>query len=192
MIVCEDVVGLYRMLHPTLLSFDQLSKKSLDHLHQEFSKLQTGRANASIVEHIYVEAYGQRMELKTVASIGVQDARSMVIQPWDRSVLGAVEKALMQANLGVTPVNDGVVIRLNFPAMTEERRVQFKKIISQLAEQAKIKIRQDRQIANDQIKQLTEEDEKERLQKDLQKLVDEANKKIEESAKRKEAEVMTI
>ncbi|MFA5799446.1 MAG: ribosome recycling factor [Candidatus Peribacteraceae bacterium] len=180
------------MPHPSLLSFDQQTKKNIDHLHQEFSKLQTGRANASVVEHIPVEAYGQRMELKAVASIGVQDARSMVIQPWDRSVLGAVEKALMQANIGVTPVNDGVVIRLNFPAMTEERRIQFKKVIGQLAEQAKIKVRQDRQIAHDQIKQLPEEDEKERLQKELQKLVDEVNKKIEESARKKEQEVMTI
>jgi len=180
------------MPHPSLLSFDQQTKKNIDHLHQEFSKLQTGRANASVVEHIPVEAYGQRMELKAIASIGVQDARSMVIQPWDRSVLGAVEKALMQANIGVTPVNDGVVIRLNFPAMTEERRIQFKKIIGQLAEQTKIKVRQDRQIAHDQIKQLPEEDEKERLQKELQKLVDEVNKKIEESARKKEQEVMTI
>ncbi|OGJ62118.1 ribosome recycling factor [Candidatus Peribacteria bacterium RIFCSPLOWO2_02_FULL_51_10] len=180
------------MHHPALLSFDQLTKKTLDHLHQEFSKLQTGRANATLIEHIPVEAYGQKMELKAVSSISVQDARSMVIQPWDRSVLGAVEKALIQANIGVNPVNDGVVIRLNFPQMTEERRVQMKKIVSQLSEQAKIKIRQDRQAANDQIKTLADEDEKERLQKDLQKMVDDSNHKIEESAKKKEGEVMTI
>jgi ribosome recycling factor len=180
------------MQHPSLVSFDQQTKKNLDHLHQEFSKLQTGRANASVIEHVIVDAYGQRMELKAVASISVQDARSVVIQPWDKSVLGAVEKALMQANIGCTPVNDGITIRLNFPTMTEERRTQIKKVVSQLAEQAKIKVRQDRQTANDQIKALDEEDEKERLQKELQRLVDEANKKIEENAKKKEEEVMTV
>lgn len=180
------------MQHPALQQFNDSTKKTLDHLHQEFSKLQTGRANASVVEHVLVDAYGQRMELKAVSSISVQDARSMVIQPWDRSVLGAVEKALQQANLGTSPVNDGMVIRINFPPMTEERRLQIRKIVSQLSEQAKIKVRQDRQITHDAIKAVPEEDEKERLQKELQKLVDEANKRIDDSAKKKEAEVMTV
>jgi ribosome recycling factor len=180
------------MLHPTLQAFSDTTKKTIDHLHQEFGKLQTGRANASVIEHVSVEAYGQRMELKGVASISVQDARSIVIQPWDRSVLGAVEKSLQQANLGTMPVNDGIAIRLNFPPMTEERRIQIKKVVSQLSEQAKIKVRQDRQVTNDEIKTIPEEDEKERLQKELQRLVDEANKKIDESAKKKEAEVMTV
>lgn len=179
-------------MHSALLTFDQSVKKTLDHLHHEFSKLQTGRANASILEHVMVEAYGQRMELKTVASISVQDARSIAIQPWDVSVLGGIEKALQAANLGINPVNDGVVIRLNFPSMTEERRGQIKKIVSQLAEAAKIKIRQDRQTVNDQAKQIAEEDEKERVQKELQRMVDDANKKVEESAAKKEKEVMTV
>ena len=116
----------------------------------------------------------------------------MVIQPWDKSVLGTVEKAIQLANLGVNPVNDGIVIRLNFPAMTEERRLQINKIVGQLAEQAKIKVRQDRQIAHDEIKDVPEEDEKDRLQKELQRLVDEANKKIDDSAKKKQQEVMTV
>ncbi len=186
-----NVLHLHPM-HPTLASFDQAVKKVLDHLHQEFSKLQTGRANASVIEHVMVEAYGQRMELKAVASISVQDARSIVIQPWDKSVLGDIEKSIQAANLGVNPVNDGIVIRLNFPSMTEERRGQMTKIVSQLAEAAKIKIRQDRQAANDQIKTIAEEDEKEREQKELQRLVDDANKKVDEAAKQKEKEVMTV
>lgn len=180
------------MHHPILVDFDNGLKRVLEHLHQEFSKLQTGRANASLVEHIQVEAYGQKMEMKAVASISVQDARSMTIQPWDKSVLGNVEKAIQIANIGVNPVNDGIVVRLNFPPMTEERRVQIKKIVSQLSEAAKITMRQDRQRANDQIKEIADENEKERLTKDLQKAVDEANKKIEESAKKKEQEVMTV
>ncbi len=179
-------------MHAAVAFFEQNTKKNLDHLHNEYSKLQTGRANASLIEHVMVEAYGQRMELKAVASISVQDARSIVIQPWDKSVLSDVEKSLQAANIGVNPVNDGIVIRLNFPTMTEERRVQITKSVHQLAEAAKIKIRQDRQEANDAAKTIAEEDEKERVQKELQHHVDEANKKVEELAKKKEQEVMTV
>lgn len=180
------------MSHPSLSAFETGVKKALDHLHGEFSKLQTGRANAALVEGIGVEAYGQRMDLKGVASISVQDARSMVIQPWDKSVLTSIEKAIQIANIGVNPVNDGIVIRLNFPPMTEERRKQLTKVVSQLSEQAKISVRQERQKTNDIIKAIPDENEKDRLLKDLQKAVDEANKKIEDSAKKKEQEVMTV
>ncbi len=179
-------------MHASLDLFHLGAKKAVDHLHTEFSKLQTGRANASAIEHISVEAYGQLMEMKAVASISVQDARSIVIQPWDKSVLASVEKAIQIANIGVNPVNDGVVIRLNFPPMTEERRKQMTKIVGQLAEQAKIKIRQERQTSNDASKSIAEEDEKERVHKELQKLVDEANMKIDEMAKQKDKEIMTI
>lgn len=180
------------MLHPILQTFSDAAKRSADHLHAEFSKLQTGRANASLIEHVSVEAYGQRMELKAVASISVQDARSLVIQPWDKSVLGDIERAIQASNIGINPVNDGVVVRLNFPPMTEERRKQITKIVSQLAEQAKITIRQDRQKAHEAIKALAEEDERERLGKELQKAVDGANASIDAAAKKKEQEVMTV
>ncbi len=179
-------------MHQFLSVFQAGVKKTLDHLHLEFSKLQTGRANASLVEHIGVDAYGQRMEMKAVASISVQDARSIVLQPWDKSVLGAVEKAIQLANIGVNPVNDGIVIRLNFPPMTEERRSQITKIVHQLAEAAKISVRQERQKINDATKEIADEDEKERVQKDLQKMVDDANKAIEDIAKKKEQDVMTV
>ncbi len=180
------------MQHALLQDFETAATKVFDHLHQEFAKLQTGRANAALVETIMVEAYGQKMELKGVASVSVQDARSMLIQPWDKSVLSAVEKAILMADIGVNPVNDGIAVRLNFPPMTEERRKGITKIVSQLTEQAKIAIRQDRQKVNDVIKELDDEDEVERLQKDLQKLVDEANATIEDAAKKKQEEVMTV
>lgn len=179
-------------MHMILSQFEVGVKKALVHLHSEFSKLQTGRANAALVETIAVEAYGQRMEMKGVASISVQDARTILIQPWDKTVLGAVEKGIQTANIGVNPVNDGSLVRLSFPPMTEERRLQLKKIVSQLAEQSKISIRQERQKTNDELKTLEDEDEKERAQKDLQKLVDEANAKVEESAGIKEKEIMTV
>lgn len=180
------------MLHPALDTFAKHIKSALDHLHTEFGKLQTGRANASLIEHIMVEAYGQKMEIKAVASISVQDARSIVIQPWDKGALGAIEKGILAANIGVTPVNDGIVVRLNFPPMTEERRTQIVKVVSQLAESAKISVRQHRQAANDALKEIADKDDKERAQKELQKLTDDANGKIEESAKKKEAEIMSV
>lgn len=180
------------MTHPSLVTFFEHVQGILKHLHEEFSKLQTGRANASLIEHIPVEAYGQRMEIKAVASISVQDARSIVIQPWDKAALGAIEKGILAANIGVNPVNDGIVVRLNFPPMTEERRKQITKIVGELAEKAKIRMRQDRQIPNDAIKEIADKDDKERAQKELQKLVDDANAKIDEAAKKKEAEVMSV
>lgn len=179
-------------MHLLLSEFQSGVKKTLDHLHQEYGKLQTGRANASLVEGIGVDAYGQRMDMKAVASISVQDARSIVLQPWDKSVLGAVEKAIQLANIGVNPVNDGIVIRLNFPPMTQERRSQITKIVHQLAEAAKISVRQERQKINDASKAIADEDDKERVQKDLQKMVDDANKAIEDMAKKKEQDVMTV
>lgn len=180
------------MPHPALSTFSDQAKKVLEHLHGEFSKLQTGRASASIVEHVQVESYGQRMELRTMASISIQDATSIVIQPWDKSVLGSIEKALQQANLGTNPVNDGVVIRITLPPMTEERRKQLTKVVSELAEASKIKIRQFRHEAHDIVKEEADEDERERGVKELQKLVDDANKKIEESTAKKSAEIMSV
>lgn len=166
--------------------------KILHFLQAEFSKLQTGRANPALLEHIDVEAYGQRMALKTVASISVQDARCVVVQPWDRSILQYVEKALQQANLGTNPVNDGVVLRINFPPMTEERRKDLGKIVQKLAEEARISVRQARQKAHDTLKQEKEEDVQKTLLEVLQKEVDKANTSIEDARKKKEQELMTI
>lgn len=180
------------MQDPRIQQFITASEKVLAYLHAEYSKLQTGRANAALLEHITVEAYGQKMELKAVASIAVQDARSLVVQPWDKSVLQAVDKALQQANLGVNPVNDGVVLRINFPSMTEERRKELVKIVQKLAEDARISVRQHRQESHDAIKTEKEEDVKETLLETLQKSVDDANAKIDDIRKKKEEEIMKV
>lgn len=164
----------------------------LAHLQQEFSKLQTGRANSALIEHVEVDAYGQRQPLKNVAGISVQDARSLVVQAWDRSIMQNIEKALQQANVGANPVNDGVVIRLNFPPMTEERRIQMKKVVAQLAEEARISIRKHRQEAHDAIKPEKDEDVRETLNTILQKATDEANEKIADVSKKKDEELMKI
>lgn len=173
-------------------SFTQDAEKVLGHLHGEFAKLQTGRANASLVETIDVDAYGSKMQMKGVASISVQDARTIVIQPWDKSVLQAIEKAIQVSNIGVNPVNDGLLIRLSLPPMTEERRQQLVKLVHKLSEESRISLRQARQKALDLIKQEKDEDVKTTLEGQLQKEVDKYNEKIDTSRKAKEEEVMKV
>lgn len=180
------------MTDPRIAKFRQEAEKAIQFLHAEFSKLQTGRANAALIEHIEVDAYGQRQQLKTIAGISVTDARTIAIQPWDRSILANVEKALQQANLGTNPVNDGTMIRINLPPMTEERRRQLVKIVSTLAEQAHIAIRQARQEIHEAIKPEKDEDVRETLNEELQRAVEELNGKVVASAKKKEQEIMTI
>ena len=173
-------------------SFRNESDKVLLHLKLEFSKLQTGRANPAMVEHVMVDAYGQRQELRAVAGVSIQDGRTIVVQPWDRSILQSVDKALQMANLGASPVNDGVVIRLSLPPMTEERRKQLQKVVHQLAEESRVSIRKHRQSAHDAIKPEKDEDVRETLMQELQKAVDEFNGNIADMAKRKEEEVMKV
>ncbi|MEK7218255.1 MAG: ribosome recycling factor [Patescibacteria group bacterium] len=180
------------MADPRITSFHAEADKVMQHLKMEFSKLQTGRANAALVEHVEVDAYGVKQPLKSVAGITVQDARTIMIQPWDRSVLANVEKALRQVDTGSSPVNDGVVIRITLPPMTEERRTKLKKIVATLAEEARITIRKQRQEAHDVIKTEKDEDVKETQLEQLQKAVDEANAKIADASKKKEDELMKI
>jgi ribosome recycling factor len=167
-------------------------EKIMQYLQIEFSKLQTGRANASLVEHIDVDAYGQRQPMKAVAGISISDAKTIVIQPWDRSILQAVEKAIQQADIGINPMNDGAVIRLSLPPMTEERRTQLVKIVQKLAEEARISVRQARQKAQDAIKEDPNETLRNSLVNELQKEVDKANGRIDELKNKKEEEVMTV
>lgn len=167
-------------------------EKVLQYLQLEYSKLQTGRANASLVEHIEVDAYGQRQPMKSVAGISISDAKTIVIQPWDRSILQAVEKAIQQADIGINPMNDGSVIRLSLPPMTEERRMQLVKIVQKLAEEARISVRQGRQKAQDAIKEDPNETLRNSLVNELQKEVDKANARIDELRIKKEEEVMTV
>lgn len=179
-------------MDPRIASFHKETEMVLQFLHGEFGRLQTGRANASLVEHIDVEAYGQRMQMKAVAGIAVQDARTIVIQPWDASVLQHIERAIQQSSIGINPMSDGVVIRLNLPPMTEERREQLRKIVQKLAEEARISLRQHRQKTHDVLKEEKNETLKKSLMVELQKEVDNGNEKIDEARKRKEEELMKI
>ncbi len=175
-----------------IASFQQEADKVLQFLHVEFSKLQTGRANPAVFELISVEAYGQHQPLKAVAGVSVQEGRTIVIQPWDPSILQAIEKAVSQADIGASPVNDGHILRITLPPLTEERRLQMTKTVHNLAEEARIGLRKHRQSALDAIKLEKDEDIKKTLQGELQKQVDAYNVKIDDSRKKKEEEMMKI
>ncbi len=180
------------MSDPRIATFEADAEKVIAYMQTEFAGLQTGRASAALVEHIDVDAYDQRMNMKAVAGISVQDAKTIVIQPWDRTVLQAIEKAIQQSSIGVNPVNDGVVIRLTLPAMTEERREQLKKLVHTMSEDARISIRQARQKSQDAIKQDPNETVRSSLTEQLQKVVDKANERVDTLRKAKEEEVMKV
>lgn len=182
---------------PLLDSADQLMAKAVSFLKDELAKLQIGRANPSLVEDVRVEAYGTVQSIKAVASVSIPDARTVQIQPWDRGLLQAVEKAILIANLGLTPTNDGIVIRINIPPLTEERRKDLAKMVGRYAEDGKIGVRTARQdIVNtlDAMKKDKEmtEDEFHAGVKKVQDRVDHYNSEIESMAKRKELDIMTV
>lgn len=172
-------------------------QKTIQFLKTEYAKLQIGRSNPAFLEDIKVEAYGTQQPLKALASISCPDAKSLVIQPWDRGVMAAVEKAILISGLGLTPVNDGRVLRINMPPLTEERRKDLVKVVHKMAEEARISIRQSRQKAHDVIGQeekakTISEDDARLGEKHLQEKVDHMNKEIAELAKKKEEDIMKI
>ncbi len=175
----------------------QSFEQALEHFAKELKNLRTNRATAELVEDIRVEAYGQNMDLKGVASITIPDAKTIQIEPWDKNLVKDIEKALTGSGLGITPKVAGTVIHLNLPPMTEENRKELVKIIGQKAEQARITIRNIREEVRDQIlkdekaKTITE-DEKYSAQEKLDEMVSKFNKKIEDIADEKEKDVMTI
>lgn len=181
----------------TLDQFKTGAEGSLAHLKEELGTLRTGRANASIVEGITLEAYGSRMDLKSTASITVPDARTITIEPWDKSLLKEIEKAIQLANIGINPINDGTKIRLPLPPMTEESRKDLIKVVSQKQEQARISVRRARDemkekiIAAEEENSITE-DIKFRLHKELDELSKAYNDKIKAMGDEKEKEIMTI
>lgn len=176
---------------------EELLKKALFHLKDEFSRLQIGRASPFLVEEVRVEAYGTLQPLKSVAGVSVPDAKTIQIQPWDRGLLGAIEKGIQMANLGLTPNNDGIVVRINIPPLTEERRRELVKVVGRYTEESRIAVRNVRQDLNNtftNMKKASEmtEDEFHAGTKKLQERVDHYNKEIDEMAKRKEQDIITV
>jgi len=166
---------------------------AITNLEQRFTNVRAGRANPSMLDGIMVEYYGVPTPIKSLANVSVPEARQLMIKPFDRSVLGAIEKAIFEANLGVTPNNNGECIFIVIPALTEERRKEFVKQVKQMAEEAKIALRNIRQDANTSIKNLKlPEDEEKRGNEEVQELINEYNKIVDEKLKEKETELMTI
>jgi|SRR5579872_1795046 len=171
--------------------------KAIEHFKHELAALRIGRASAGLVENLQIESYGSKMALNQVASISIPDPKTIAIQPWDKSNMAAIEKAIQTSNLGLNPNNDGNVIRLNIPQMTEERRKEMAKSVGQIAETARIAVRNVREEA---IKDLKRQEDDGKLTKDdaagekkkLQEQVDKYNTMIKDSATAKEKEIMTI
>ena len=172
-------------------------QKSVEALRHDLTKVRTGRASSALVDHLKVNYYGSDMPLTQVASVAVSDARSLVITPWEKQMVGPVEKAILASDLGLTPTTAGTVIRINLPALTEERRKELSKLVHNEGENAKIAIRNIRRDANQQVKDLlkdkaiTEDDER-RSEDEIQKLTDKGIKDVDEVVKAKEQELMAV
>ncbi|KKU26075.1 MAG: Ribosome-recycling factor [Candidatus Magasanikbacteria bacterium GW2011_GWA2_46_17] len=171
--------------------------KIIDFLKSDIAGLRTGRASAVIVENVFVEAYGSRQSLKAVASITIPDPKTINIEPWDKSILAAVEKGIRDSGTGLNPTNDGRLIRLFLPELTSERRQELIKVLHQKLENAHISVRKTREEVKELISMAEEsdeirEDEKFKLQEDLEKMVKEYNDKIKMIGDEKEKEINTV
>ena len=166
-------------------------------LAREFSGVRTGRANTALLDGVRVEAYGVQTPINQMASLSVPDPKTLVIQPWDTSQIPAIEKAILKSDLGLTPSNDGKVIRLSMPTLTEERRKQLAKTVGKLAEEARVAIRNIRRDANDRLKALAKDkkvsqDDERRGHDQIQKSTDKFIAKVDELTKKKEQEILAI
>lgn len=179
---------------------NELEKKmdnAFSNMIKQFSKTRTGRANTAALEDISVDYYGQQTPVKQLCNISIPEPRLIVIQPWDKTILGEIEKSLLASNIGITPENDGNVIRLPFQPLTEEIRKDIVKQIKRMAEDAKITIRNIRRDGNDTAKKMEKkseitEDDLKKFQKDNQEITDKWIEKITESSKIKEKEIMEV
>jgi ribosome recycling factor len=170
-------------------------KKSIDAVKEELRRLRTGRAQASLLEHITVEYYGSTVPVNQVASITVEDSRTLVVSPWEKSMVAVVEKAILTSDLGLTPITAGTVIRVPLPSMTEERRRELVKVVRSEGENGKIAIRNIRRDALSDIKDMLKdktitEDEERRAQDEIQKLTDKHVAQVDELLQEKETEIM--
>lgn len=180
-----------------LLDAEERMEKALAALERDYGKLRTGRATTGLVEDIKVDYYGTPTPIKQLASVAVPDSRTVTIQPWDRGAFAGVEKAILKSDLGLTPVNDGKIIRISIPPLTEDRRKELGKLARKSGEEAKVAVRNVRRDAVDYVKkaqkkgELTEDDQK-KSEKDIQDLTDKFTKRIDEMCSVKEKELMEI
>ena len=176
---------------------DQKMQKSLDALKTNLAKIRSGRANPGILEHIQVDYYGNLTPLSQVASLGLADARTINVQPFEKTMVAAIEKAIRDSDLGLNPASQGTVIRVPMPALTEERRRDLTKVVRNEGEETKIAVRNLRRDANEHLKRLTKdqeisEDEERRATDEIQKMTDKAVIDIDKVVSEKEKEIMTV
>ncbi|MGH7700630.1 MAG: ribosome recycling factor [Gemmatimonadales bacterium] len=172
----------------------QLMAKAVDAVKREFSPVRTGKATTSLLDLVRVEAYGGEMPLNQVASVAAPEPKLLTVQPWDKSLLKAVEKALLASDVGLTPSNDGTIIRIPVPPLTEERRRELVKLIHKFAEEGRVSIRHARTDAINKIKKSehVSDDDKKHAEKDVQKLHDDHIKLVDEIVQAKEKEIMEV
>ncbi len=179
-----------------LKGFAEKMDHAVEHFRKEIQTLRTGRPSLTLIEHIRVDYYGNQVSLDKVAALNIVDNRMITITPWESKLIGDIEKAIMAANLGLTPQNDGKAVRIVVPPMTEERRKEMVRLLKKMAEDAKVSLRNIRRDANEDIKKknkegLIQEDRVKRLQEEVQKLVDGAGSKVDEHPRKKEQEILT-
>ncbi|MEN6348054.1 MAG: ribosome recycling factor [Syntrophomonas sp.] len=185
------------MIKDIMADAEDRMQKTIEHLGKDLATLRAGRANPAMVEKISVEYYGEPTPLNQLANISVPEARLLVIQPWDKTIIAGIEKAIMKSDLGVTPSNDGNVIRLAIPQLTEERRKDLAKVVRKKAEEAKVAVRNIRREANDMLKssekdKLISEDESKKGMDEIQKTTDKHIKDIDVVLQAKEKEIMEV
>lgn len=172
-------------------------QKSFESLLHQYSKIRTGRASASILDDIRINYYGQPTPIKQMCNISIPEARMIIVQPWDKTTLAEIEKAILAANLGITPDNDGNVIRLPFQPLTEDKRKDIVKNLKKMAEEARVAIRNIRRDANEAAKKMKKdteisEDDEKKLLKEVQDITDDWIKKIDDVEKAKEKEILEV
>lgn len=183
------------MINDILSELRQDMTKTVSALRRDFKRIRTGRASTALLEGIKVDCYETQMPIEQVASIAVPESRLITIQPWDKSIMADIEKAILKSELGLTPMNDGKIIRISIPPLTEERRKELAKTARKMAEESKIAARNQRREANEMIKVLKtdkeiSEDEAYKAQEEVQKVTDEFIKKIDEVTAEKEKEIL--
>ncbi|MBE0446574.1 MAG: ribosome recycling factor [Actinobacteria bacterium] len=185
------------MVQDVLSEAEEKMKKAVTVVKSELAGVRTGRASAALFDRIMVDYYGTKTPLKQMASISTPEAQLAIIQPWDKSAISAIEKAIMTSELGVTPSNDGNVIRLPFPPLSEERRKDFVKLVKKMSEEGKVAVRNIRHGARDDLgslekEKLISEDEEKRAEKRVNELTDKYVKEIDGLLQRKEQEIMEV
>jgi len=175
----------------------QQMDKAIEALQRDFSGVRTGKATPALLDSVKVEAYDSYMPLNQVGTVSAPEARMLIVQPWDRAMIGPIERAIRESDLGLNPANDGKIVRVPIPPLTEERRREYVRLLHRMAEEAKVAVRQARKEANDAIKTRqkdggTPEDEARREQDEVQKLTDRYVERVDELMKNKEAEVMEV